>query len=302
MNSSLPMFADVQTLLETSRPRPRMAWLGLATVAGVLAILAVTMLSDRSAAAQDTVETVSSVLMILLLGVWSATNFLQVRAARMEQMRLEAAEELVQLRRWPQAALLLQSILSSPMRSPVGRLQALVCLCGVAARYHRFEDVSLITDHLMDDLPLEAGVAHMVKLTRAMAILRQDRLFDADRAIGDLRRWSQSDDSAGLALVELYRDIKTGHPAEALEIFASKRDLIRRQLGHRVADAYVLAARAYDLLGQTDNARAAYESATLLAPAVELHRRYPETSELAGKYAAAAYPAEALPAAAEVAA
>jgi hypothetical protein len=292
MNATSPMFADVQTLLESSRPRPRLAWLGYAAATGVLAILAMTIFSDRSASAQETVETVTTFLIILMLGGLSLTNFMQIRAARLEQSRLDAAEELVQLRRWPQAAMVLQSVLSRPMRSPVGRLQGLICLSGVAARFHRFDDVCLITDHLLDDLPLEPGIQHMVKLTRAMAILRQDRLFDADRAISDLRHWSQSNESSGLALVELYRDVKTGHPAEALEIFSAKRDLIRRQLGHRVADAYVLAAKAHDLLGQTDGARAAYESATLLAPAMELHRRYPETADLASKYTAAALPAE----------
>jgi hypothetical protein len=292
MNVTPPMFVDVQTLLESSRPKARLAWLGYAGGAGVLAILAMTLFSDRTAAAQETVETLSTFLIILMVGGLSLTNFMQVRAARLEQARLDAAEELVQLRRWPQAAMVLQSVLSRPMRSMVGRLQGLLCLSGVAARFHRFDDVCLITDHLLDDLPLEAGVAHMVKLTRAMAILRQDRLFDADRAISDLRHWSQSDESAGLALVELYRDIKTGHPTEALEIFSAKRDLIRRQLGHRVADAYVLAAKANDLLGQTEAARSAYESATLLAPAMELHRRYPETADLATKYAAAALPPE----------
>jgi hypothetical protein len=292
MNAPPPNFIDVNTLLETSQPRPRMAWFRFAVPAAILGVLAMAMFGQHSSDAQETVEALSSLCMILLLAGMSLANYFQGRAARIEQVRLEAAEELVQLRRWPQAALLLQGVLSRPTRTPLARLQALLCLCSVAARYHRFDDVSLITEHLLETLPLDASVAHVVKLSRAMALLRQDRLFDADRAIVDLRRWPQASESAGLALVEIYRDVKTGHAAEALELVARKRELIRRQLGHRLADALVLSAQAHDMLGHADSARADYESAALLAPAVELHRRYPETAELSVKYPAPAAPPE----------
>jgi len=56
---------------------------------------------------------------------------------------------------------------------------------------------------------------------------------------------------------------------------------MRRMLGHRLADAWGLAARAYDLLGREPEARQAYANATVLAPQVELSRRYPELSPLA---------------------
>jgi hypothetical protein len=128
-----------------------------------------------------------------------------------------------------------------------------------------------------------------------MAMLREDHLFDADRAIAELRRMSSGAgvDSGGLALVEIYRDVKTGHPDEAVAIFEDKLPALRDQLGHRVADAYALAARAYDLLGRTAEAQDAYTRATLLAPLVELHRRYPDVEKLAGRYQPASAPAEA---------
>jgi hypothetical protein len=289
MNPPPPTFLDAQSLLESSRPRPRLDWLAYAAVIAVVGML---VLAAHPDSPQANLETLLSLLMVMVIGSMTLNNYLQARSIRVEQMRLEAAEELVQLRRWPQAAMLLQSFLSRPARSPMSRLQALVCYCGVAARFHRFEDVLAISDNLLNELPLDVMAAHMVKLTRAMALLREDRLFDADRAIADLRRFPQSQESAGLALVELYRDVKTGHLAEALETFAAKRDLIRRQLGHRVADAHVLAAKAHDLLGQTEPARLNYEAATVLSPVVELHRRYPETADLAAKYAPAKAPVE----------
>jgi hypothetical protein len=90
----------------------------------------------------------------------------------------------------------------------------------------------------------------------------------------------------------MYRDVKTGHPAEAVEMFEKHREALRRQLGHRMADGWALAARAYDLLDRPGDAQGAYENATILQPLAELTRRYPEVAPLASKYKPAAAPAE----------
>jgi hypothetical protein len=68
--------------------------------------------------------------------------------------------------------------------------------------------------------------------------------------------------------------------------------MMRQQLGHRVADAHALVARAYDILGDEPQAKAAYERATLLSPAAELQRRYPELLKLAEKFPASPAPKE----------
>jgi hypothetical protein len=284
------MFADIPTLLESSRPQPRMAWFLYAAAGSVLLVLAMNLFSDGSAESQQMVETLSSCIIVAMLAAITINNYLQVRAGRAEHARLEAAEELVQLRRWPQAAMLLQGIMSRPTRTPQARVQALVYFTNVLARYHRFEDVIAIDDHLLQTIPLDGPAVHVLKVSRGMALLREDRLFDADRAISDLRRMDQAADSAGLAVLELYRDVKTGHPNEAIELFSQKREVIRRQMGHRLGDALVLVAMAHELLNETEAARAAYESATLLVPPGELHRRYPETATLAGKYPATPVP------------
>ena len=146
----------------------------------------------------------------------------------------------------------------------------------VLARYHRYEDSVTVHEYLLSEIPLDDVTEHGVRLGRAMALLREDNLLDADRAIAELRRTSRGIESAGLALVEIYRDVKTGHPAEAIEMFESRLPAMRRQLGHRVADAWALAARAYDMLGRREEAQTAYENATVLMPLPELTRRYPE--------------------------
>ena len=146
-------------------------------------------------------------------------------------------------------------------------------------------------NRLLEEDRLDANTDHALRLGRAMAMLREDHLVDADRALGELRRMTGGAESAGLALIEIYRDVKTGHPDEAIQIFDETLPVLREQLGHRVADAYVLVARAYDLLNRQPEARQAYESATILAPPAELHRRYPETAALIERYSPAALPA-----------
>jgi hypothetical protein len=276
-----PDFSDVQTLLDNSWPKPRAGWFVFIAAAMILGLLSVSMASDRSPGLQGAAAMAS---MVLLVGGMSTTNYLQVRRRRVEQSRLEMAQELVQLKHWPQAAQLLQTVLSRPTTNPVARLQALVYFSDVLSRFERYEDITLIADHVLETIPLDAPAVHQVKLARATALLRQDRLFDADRAISDLRHSPQAAESAGLALLEMYRDVKTGHPTEALETYGAKLELIRRQLGHRVAEAYVLAAAANHLLNNPEPAQADYARATIMAPATDLHRRYPETAVLAASY------------------
>ncbi|WP_428940677.1 tetratricopeptide repeat protein [Fontivita pretiosa] len=307
-------FLDVPAMLEQSLPRP--APLRLWQVLGVflLVVMLSTYLSSRGGQLAATVSALSALTMMGLLAGLVALSMTMVRRARAEQAQLVAIEELVRLRRWPEAADMLQQMLTRPTRTPQGRAQALIFLTAVLARYNRFEDAIAVQNYLLETTPLDGGTAHGLRLARVMAMLREDHLFDADRAINELRRQvtragrarneaaaelagtepQEPQDpqtlSAGLALIEIYRDVKTGHPAEAIELFNQTLPTLREQFGHRVADAWALVARAYDMLGRDVEAAAAYEKATLLQPAAELHRRYPETATLADKYRAATAP------------
>jgi hypothetical protein len=164
----------------------------------------------------------------------------------------------------------------------------------VLARYHRFDDAIAVHNHLLEHELVDGGAAFGIRVGRAMAMLREDHLFDADRAISELRRLEGNEETAGLALVEIYRDVKTGHPDEAIDVFETRLPTLRDQLGHRLADAYALVSRAYDLRGREAEARGAWEKATLLAPPIELVRRYPEVAPVAEKYPASPAPAGAI--------
>jgi tetratricopeptide (TPR) repeat protein len=289
-----PPFLDVNTLLEASEPRPRIPLMQFLIGGFVLAII-LSFFLNRSSPGGPSQEVLQSLIgfgLMGFVGCVTMVGFVSVRRVRAEQAAVGAVDELVQLRRWPEAGLMLQTMLSRPARSPLARAQSLLYLAMVLARYHRFEDSVTVHDYILSEIPLDDVTDHAVRLGRAMSLLREDNLLDADRAIAELRRTSRGVDSAGLALVEIYRDVKTGHPAEAIEMFEKQLQVLRRQLSHRVADAWALVARAYDLLDRRSDAQTAYDNATLLMPLAELTRRYPEISPLATKYQPAPAPLE----------
>jgi tetratricopeptide (TPR) repeat protein len=289
-----PGYLDVPTLLELSQPHPRANWFWFG--AGLFAMLVIgsTMASTHSPQMRQAVELLSLLVLFALMGAMTLATMFTVRQHRAQQQTVEAIEELVQLRRWDQAGMALQLFLSTPARSPRARAQALVYLSSVLARHHRYEDAIAVQNHLLENELVDNATGYGLRLGRAMAMLHEDHLVDAHQAIADLRRGGGTDHSGGLALVEIYRDVKTGHPTEAIELFAEKLPLMQQQLGHRVADAHALIARAYDMLGREDEARAAFERATLLSPISELTRRYPEVAKLTDKYQPAPSPPEAM--------
>ena len=286
-------FLEVSRLVEASLPRARVSMLWWVGGLFLVLVMSTALTAGQPASVRTAVQLLCFVGMAGLIFGMSALSVYTVRRFRGEQRQVEQIGELVQLRRWPEAAMALEQYLSQPARSHAFRVQALAYLASVLTRLHRFEDAIAVQNRLLDEGMLDPSAAAMMRVGRAMAMLREDHLFDADRAINELRRGPAAG-SAGVALVEIYRDVKTGHPADAVAMFEQQLPVLRDHLGHRVADAYALAARAYDLLGQEAQAREAFRKATVLAPPGELFRRYPEVQKLAGRFVPATAPPEAV--------
>jgi tetratricopeptide (TPR) repeat protein len=338
---------------------------------GIVAILVVNAFLAVSSSGANLARYLTTMLL------WAACGFAvvmalrsQFRARLRERRAVEVAAEMIQRRRWATAGMVLESVLARPMRAEPIRVRALTLLSMLLLRFERGEAALSVQDDLLNEDFADGLMVLTVKLSRAAALLREDRLFDADRAIADLRRGvsrlkrfvadraealararaapsaqprpkqtdgagsaddapaddplaerhadagadddqplpdlaqaaqetilSPSDDqdivaqaTAALTLIEIYRDVKTGHPTDALDAYRAKLPALRDALGHRVADAHALAARALDLLNRPEEAAAAYERATLLAPAAELHHRYAELDPLLGRYKPAPAP------------
>jgi hypothetical protein len=284
---------NVQELIHHSMPHGGMHWMGLLALgAGGVAMAAVLVGGQQG----GMFELALSAVLVVLIGGMLAYGMVTASALRRERARIQAIDELVQLRQWDSAALGLRALMSRPMRSMVGRIQSLIFLVSVLGQRGRYADAISVQEYILNNVRMDEGTTFGLKLGRAMAMLHDERLFDADRAINDLRRSApggeRGAESGGLTLVEIYRDVKTGHPQEAIDILHKRREPVRDQLGHRAADVFALAARAYDLLGNETEARLWYARATLLAPAKELNR-YPEVRILAKKYPATVAPAGA---------
>ncbi len=127
-------FLDVPMLLETSEPMPRWGGWRLAG-AGVLgaAVLAWYFLSQSfsGSGSDPSLSLLLSVVMATLVGGWVFNGLMTTREYRRQQEQLETIQELIQLRRWAEAALGVQNFLSSPARSAGARGQGLLFLAMV---------------------------------------------------------------------------------------------------------------------------------------------------------------------------
>jgi len=295
MDALSPLRHEVQDLIELSEPRERVGFYRYGLGIFLLLILVKAYAATQWPEYRALVEGLASVAILAMISVLMFASWRVVRAARREQQSIQSIEELMQLRRWPEALTQAEGLLSEPTRGPATRVTALLYLSSILARYRRHHDAIVIQEAMLDEGQIDPGTAFGVKLGRAMSMLQEDRLVDADRAISELRRDAGGDESAGLGLVLMYRDVKTGHSTEALDLFDKPKTSFSRQLGHRSADAHALAAVAADALGFEDDAHRHYRNATLLGSETELHRRYSEVARLAGKYPAETRPGGAAP-------
>lgn len=290
------ILGDVIALIDQSRPRPGIRQAGRAILILWVAAL-IGPAFGLNAAALESVALLGTLAMSIYFSSLTA-------AARRENVAVDDLEGLVALRRTDEAAGPLQRLMSKPMRVAENRLRAMLLLGSVLARMDRHDDALTIFDTLIDREGLAGPGGATVKLARAHEMLRADRLYDADRAINDLRRLldrggvtaevAQFDDTldwhpdpaalAGLRLLELHRDIKTGHNAEALLHFTTELNLLRKGLGHRVADAHALAAIAAHRMNEPMMAQHRFADATALAPLSELVKRYGDLWPLCGVY------------------
>ena len=122
MTPSGPPFVDVQALLDSSRPKQRVNWFWYSVGIFLLISLGAAYISASSPTGKMIVEGGSVFFTIGLITVMSMVTAFTVRKVRASQMQIEAAAELVQLRRWPQAGALLTQILSCPERLETGPL------------------------------------------------------------------------------------------------------------------------------------------------------------------------------------
>src|SRR5207248_266236 len=105
---------DVHELIERSQPQPRVGWFGYALGVFLLVVLTSAYVTTRWGNLRPVVDVISRVLMVGIISGMALMTSLTVRRQREEMKRIEALEELVQLRRWPEALETSRAILLQP--------------------------------------------------------------------------------------------------------------------------------------------------------------------------------------------
>src|SRR5688500_9385288 len=97
-------FLDVHELIDRSQPRPRVGWFGYAAAIFLVVVLASALANAYLPGAKGFVDVLSKLAMVAIMAGMALMTHVTVRRQREEMKQVEALEELVQLRRWPDAA------------------------------------------------------------------------------------------------------------------------------------------------------------------------------------------------------
>ncbi len=194
---SPPPFLDVPTLLEASRPQKRINFFW--SFAGVFGLLLVMQFAGGADdATRKAIEFFTGLMLLTLVGASVGFSVFTMRRLRAQQQTVDAIEEMMLLRRWDPAGLLLNRFLSSPVRSSHLWAAGLTRLAELLGRHHRFEDAITVQNFIIENQLLDDHGDYLMRMARTMAMLREDHLVDADRAISDLRGAAPKLGRAGL--------------------------------------------------------------------------------------------------------
>ncbi|MEL7237519.1 MAG: hypothetical protein AAGK78_01550 [Planctomycetota bacterium] len=190
----MPDSFAVDEWLEMSRPRQNRLLLWLPPLA-MVALTGSLLLAMFGGEGEGRFPTLSVVLLAVALGVIVYFGKL-ARDARGERDRVKSAEDLVSLRRWPEAIETLDETLTRPMRLSPLRRSALLSLMRVLSRYGHYDDAIVVADEILDHPAVDPATGFAVRCGRAMSLLQAGRLADASDAIGALRRDVKQVDAA----------------------------------------------------------------------------------------------------------
>src|SRR5256885_7784547 len=107
-------FLDVHALLEQSQPRHRTGWFWYAVGFFLLVVILSAYAQKNLENGGQIVQAVSSLMMFALMIAMGGLTFRAARAGQKEQGKLEAIEELIQLRGWQEAAGVVQKLPQRP--------------------------------------------------------------------------------------------------------------------------------------------------------------------------------------------
>jgi len=299
-----PSAQQVQRLLERHGPVQPQRWVGLAFLGGIGAAVVL-------AAAVPNALTV--VLPWLVIGGMIGYTSLRLSQHRKGARLNQQAQEMSLLREYQQALRLLWKVLPRVVRRPGEHSKAVGMLAHDLDAIGCHDAAIVAYDYLIDRMADEHPGRVELRLRKAICLLSENRLADADDALRGARnavaRHEAPPLDAWMAYAKLLQDIQTNHDADAVADAAeSEQGFVDRlrPLGMLAAYPHALLSLAghrwiarrarleHERPGQTpleENsglspehvrglAERAWHRATLLMPAEALVSRHPELGRI----------------------
>lgn len=221
-----------------------------------------------------------SVAALVTIGSWTL-----IRRQRAASSQLAAGLTALQLRDYPRAQQLLIASMSRPVYNPVQRTGGLLALAMVAEHQRCYEPALRLYESVLSSPRCQWSQYHLAAVAKALSLLRLDRLTDAVDYIAQLEKTSLPPPSrAMLSMVQLYRQIRTGQSAVALENYDQIAAQARDHLGTGAAPIYGLLALAHDRQSDQAGARLWWLRATMLLRGAELVHYFEELQPLTQKW------------------
>ena len=173
---------------------------------------------------------------LVLLGVAAVAITLvskAMRDVRSERKEVRQAEDLVLLRKWPEAIESLDRLLTRPMSLVQLRWAALVSLMRVLSRYGQFDDAVLVADEILEHPGVDPATGFAIRCSRAMMLLQADRLADASDAISKLRREVKQIDTS----IRQISDAADDSAEEPSTIFDLQQEMLNQPTADEVDSA-----------------------------------------------------------------
>src|SRR5262245_14956030 len=104
MEESPVQFLDVPTLLESSQPQPRGNWMWFGVGIFFVVVVFSTWAGSHMPELQPLIKVFSALMFMGVIVMLSVFTLMTVKSQRERMEQLESVEEMIQLRRWPDAA------------------------------------------------------------------------------------------------------------------------------------------------------------------------------------------------------
>jgi len=276
---NLPDAALLRQYVDQHAPRPPRFGRGMtiSVLVGVLVLLFVLPPSP-----------LTSLLPWLILGGLLYWILSQRGALITAQRGVRHVLELTALRRPHDAVSVAWHLIPNLHRWPELHVQGVLLLGANLMTLRQWDAAIEAQTYLLDHLPAQHPTAHLLRAQRAMGLLREDRLADAD---SELRALQRADvDGLTMSIVKLgllMQRVKTHHDADALaEAASDDPHQTFAPIGTEAAYGYGMLALASHRTQQPDQAQRWWHDATMLLPAEHLIDAMPEFAPLAALDAA----------------